>query len=315
MDQTFDNFEVVICDDQSADGTLAYARALAKGDKRFRFIPNPCRFGLGGNWNNCVKYASGEWIKFVFQDDIIKPTCLESLLTACNSEGKLFGFCERDVIFENGTPQAMQDWFIGHKRRLKADYQAGPVVSAEQVVRLAVRDLSQNLVGEPVVTLISKQLFQASHGFDDALIQLCDWDLWFRVMVNHGAAFIPRSLAVFRVHAETTTVRNQEKREFRMGILDRLVLRYKFAFDKHFKSARDPHLTGTSILSLRKECAALAAAAWSQARNSDKCGNNPLIEEWTNVISHYPGLQIIAGLGTVFALGGRIKRGIRHYIR
>ena len=39
--QTFGDFEVLICDDQSSDGTLDYARELAKGDKRFRFIANP----------------------------------------------------------------------------------------------------------------------------------------------------------------------------------------------------------------------------------------------------------------------------------
>lgn len=162
--QTFGKFEVVICDDQSSDGTLEFARSLAKGDNRFRFIPNPRRFGLVGNWNNCVKHAHGEWIKFIFQDDIIEPSCIEQLLAACTREGKLFGFSERDFLFENGTPEALRKWFVGHKRRLHFDYQAGPIISAEQAVRLAVRDLSYNLVGEPTVTLINKKLFQDFRG-------------------------------------------------------------------------------------------------------------------------------------------------------
>ncbi len=73
--QSFQDFEVVICDDQSSDGTLDFARELAQGDERFRFIPNPQRFGLVGNWNNCIALSRGDWIKFVFQDDIIAPTC------------------------------------------------------------------------------------------------------------------------------------------------------------------------------------------------------------------------------------------------
>lgn len=69
--QTLADYEVLICDDQSSDGTIDEVRRLADGDLPFRIISNPKRFGLVGNWNNCVEQARGEWIKFVFQDDVI----------------------------------------------------------------------------------------------------------------------------------------------------------------------------------------------------------------------------------------------------
>jgi glycosyltransferase involved in cell wall biosynthesis len=312
--QTFPDFEVLVCDDQSSDGTLDYARELAEGDERFRFIPNPRRFGLVGNWNNCVQQARGEWIKFVFQDDIISPSCLEKLLAACRRENKLFGFCERDFIFEEGTAEIPRHWFTGHKQRLRTDYQAGPVISPQQATRLAINDPAHNLVGEPTVTLINKKVFQELRGFDEALIQLCDSDFWCRVIVSYGAVFVPESLATFRIHSAATTVRNHAKREFRMIHLDPLVLRYKFAFDGHFKQARDPQITGKSVASLRRECAEAAAAVWFRARKSDKSGDDSLVKEWAVVKSQYPGIQTIAYIGRGLGFMNRVKNGIKRRV-
>src|SRR5438552_10457927 len=104
--QSFKDFEVVICDDQSSDGTLDFARELAKGDKRCRFIQNPSRFGLVGNWNNCIALSRGEWIKFVFQDDLLLPNCLERMVTVANGGPSRFVACRRDFRFEaNTTPE------------------------------------------------------------------------------------------------------------------------------------------------------------------------------------------------------------------
>jgi glycosyltransferase involved in cell wall biosynthesis len=313
--QTFDGFEVVICDDQSSDGTLDLAKQLAGDDQRFRFISNPRRFGLVGNWNNCVQQASGDWIKFVFQDDIIAPACVEKLLAACQRENKLFGFCERDFIFEAGTTEKLRDWFAGHKQRLRTDYQADPLINAQQAARLAVNDPGHNLVGEPTVTLINKKLFQELGGFDEALIQICDLDFWCRAMANYGAVFVPESLATFRIHANATTSQNFSKREFRMTMLDPLVFQYKFAFTDDFKSARNPQFTGKSIMAIRWECMNFAARALRHANYIyNKSGDDSLIKEWKTVTSHYRHLHVVATVGRGFEFLLRIKNGIKRRI-
>lgn len=213
--QTLTDFEVVICDDQSSDGTLDFARLLAQGDARFRFISNSRRLGLVGNWNNCVDEARGEWIKFVFQDDTISPSCIETLLDACKRTGKPFSFCQRDFIFENGTPDATREFYLAHRRRLRADYDVGSVIGPEYFIRIAAHEPRHNFVGEPTVTLIHRSVFREIGLFDDALIQLCDAEFWCRVVINYGAVFIPESLAAFRIHAAATTRLNHRDRAFR----------------------------------------------------------------------------------------------------
>lgn len=315
--QTFTDFEVVICDDESSDGTLAYARELAQGDVRFRFIANPRRFGLVGNWNNCIKQARGEWIKFVFQDDLIAPTCVEKLFSACEQAGKTFSFCAREFIFDDGVSAELRNWFSGHKQRLQSDYQSSPVIDAQTAARTAVREPTHNLVGEPTVALINRSVLRELGNFDEALIHICDAEFWSRVMVNQGAVFVPESLAAFRIHAKATTALNLGKRAYRMGVLDPLVIRYRFAFDRHFKPVRDPQLTGKSIRSLRMECASTAAHAWKQARLSveskDRSSFNAFTE-WKSVTSHCPGLQVVAQCGRVINFYRRVKMGISRRI-
>ena len=138
--QTFQNFEVVICDDQSSDGTLDFARELARGDNRFRFIQNQRRLGLAGNWNRSISAARGEWIKFVFQDDIIAPTCVEKLLQACERSGESFAFCARNFIFGNGIVPWMSQWFPKHQSELDAMYLNQPIIKAEWALKMALRE-------------------------------------------------------------------------------------------------------------------------------------------------------------------------------
>jgi len=312
--QSFTNFEVVVCDDQSSDGTLDCARELADGDERFRFISNPRRLGLAGNWNNCVQEARGEWIKFVFQDDTIAPCCLEMLLDACVRHGKPFGFCQRDFIFENGTSEKQRAFLIEHQQRLFSDYHASAVIGPELAIRLSAKEPHHNLAGEPTATLISKSVFREIGGFDEILIQLCDTEFWSRAMIHYGAAFVPESLAAFRVHPKATTHVNLRERSYRGQVLDPLVIRYQIAFAPEFKPIRNRKISGLSTLGLWLRCASYAAAAWNEGRRipneSPEKLPGSVLAEWNLVKSRCPGLQVLSVLGQVIRVGHRLRMSI-----
>jgi hypothetical protein len=55
--QTFSDFELIIADDASSDGTVEIARAYAAADPRVRFCPNERRLGLAENHNRVVELA------------------------------------------------------------------------------------------------------------------------------------------------------------------------------------------------------------------------------------------------------------------
>jgi glycosyltransferase involved in cell wall biosynthesis len=298
--QSFRDFEVVVCDDQSSDGTLDLARELAQGDARFRFIANPRRFGLVGNWNNCIALSRGQWVKFVFQDDIIAPMCVEKLLHACELTGKPFSFCARDFIFEDGTSESIRQWFLRHQAGLDSRYLNQAAIEADEAGRVALQDPGNNPVGEPTVTLIRRSVFERVGLFDGALIQLCDTEFWFRIMSNLGAAWVPERLARFRLHGKAATSANRDKNVFRMLTLDPLIVRYRFAFDRHFSNLRTSGLGGQSGFAIWRECAAAAYRAKRKAcqgaRSSDGAAPS-LMTEWKAAASVCPRLDLLARMG------------------
>ena len=53
LKQTFDDFELIICDDASSDNSLEIIENLAKKDKRIKVITNSKNLGLANSLNNC----------------------------------------------------------------------------------------------------------------------------------------------------------------------------------------------------------------------------------------------------------------------
>jgi len=62
LQQTFDDFEILIIDDCSADGTEATVKPYALRNPRIRFTVNPENLGMVRNWNLCLAEARGKYI-------------------------------------------------------------------------------------------------------------------------------------------------------------------------------------------------------------------------------------------------------------
>lgn len=77
--QTISDWELIVSDDESGDSeTWSYLCELQKSDPRVHVIKNTGAHGQAGNVNNCLRRARGEWIKPLFDDDVLLPQCLEA---------------------------------------------------------------------------------------------------------------------------------------------------------------------------------------------------------------------------------------------
>jgi len=74
--QTFPDWELVICDDGSTDGTRALAEHYAEADPRIRVISQANR-GSGGAYNTAVRSARSDLIVMISADDLLLPEHLE----------------------------------------------------------------------------------------------------------------------------------------------------------------------------------------------------------------------------------------------
>lgn len=97
--QTFQDFEAIVVDDGSTDGSAAIASEFAKKDSRIRIVSQENK-GLSEARNAGLDVAQGEWITFVDSDDAIATGFLQALVDAANTTGADIA-CSGKSDFEN----------------------------------------------------------------------------------------------------------------------------------------------------------------------------------------------------------------------
>ena len=79
LNQTFNDFELIIINDCSTDNSLNIINSYAKKDKRIRIINNEKNMGCGMGRYIGISEAKGDYIAFIDGDDYVDKTYLEKL--------------------------------------------------------------------------------------------------------------------------------------------------------------------------------------------------------------------------------------------
>lgn len=87
--QSFSDFEVVMVDDGSTDGSARIAREFEERDQRFHLVQQP-NGGLGCARNTGIDRSVGDTMLFLDSDDVLPPDALRLLLTALDASGSDF---------------------------------------------------------------------------------------------------------------------------------------------------------------------------------------------------------------------------------
>jgi len=235
LTQSFSNYQVIIVDDQSSDNTWEILTQYASQDDRIQLFKNEHNLGLVGNWNRCIKLSDGEWIKFVFQDDIIRPDCLELMLETAHIDMP-FVLCRRDFFFHSEIDDATKKYYMNIPR-LDELFSGADLISQNQICHAVLTDV-RNFFGEPTSTLIHRSVFQRFGLFNPAMVQLCDLEYWIRVSINTGIKYIRDPLVKFRVHPSSTSSKNNDNQSYRSNHMDRLILLHEFAYNPFYRALR-----------------------------------------------------------------------------
>ncbi|HZH26465.1 MAG TPA: glycosyltransferase family A protein [Azospirillaceae bacterium] len=106
LDQTFGDFELVVCDNASTDRTAEIVQDLASRDKRIRYHRNAENIGAAPNWNKAFRLSTAPYFKWASHDDVHEPTYLERTLAVmrqdpgivlCHTRTRLVDEDERDL--------------------------------------------------------------------------------------------------------------------------------------------------------------------------------------------------------------------------
>lgn len=89
--QTFEDFELIISDNASTDGTADICRLYASKDPRIRYVRNELNIGAAGNFNQVFRLATTSYFRWATADDLFPPDSLEHCLKLleCHPEAVL----------------------------------------------------------------------------------------------------------------------------------------------------------------------------------------------------------------------------------
>ena len=205
--QTLGDFEVLVVDDASDDDTVARARSVA--DPRVRVVACGRNVGLSANWNRAASLSRGRFVKYLLQDDLLYPRCLERLVAPALARDDVdLVFSPRDLIFEDpDSPEARE--FRLHSSSLHRAYPRLLPLNAKGSLSapwIGAHCLG-NWIGEPTAVLVRREALERHGGFHVRMKQLVDMEMWARLAFHGAVAFVDEPLSAFRVHARSASRR------------------------------------------------------------------------------------------------------------
>jgi len=199
LNQTLQDFEIVIIDDASKDHTQEVIANF--NDARIKAIHNQFSKGDAGTRNIGVINSNGEYIAFLDDDDEWLPEKLK--IQTClldNSPPEVGGFCTHSYIIET---------------------ESGRVSSVFNPER---SDLTKENFIRTSSILLRRECFEQCGLFDESMPTSSDYDMWIRISKKFSFEIIKTPLVRYRINENSLTFN-----------YDKMVIGREILFEKHDK--------------------------------------------------------------------------------
>lgn len=207
LEQSFQDWELLVYDSYSDDGAWEYIRELASREPRMRAWQGP-REGTPGSWSPCVREARGEYVYIATSDDTMPPDCLEKLVAALDAHPDCdVAHCRLRAIDENGRDVAStwEWWSQGSVFALSS----GPLLHCLHVRRAPFDGLLHLQGGSVYVSitqlLIRRSLFDRIGFFESTWGSVGDFNWSMRAGLVANTVHVPDTWGGWRVHADQAT--------------------------------------------------------------------------------------------------------------
>jgi glycosyltransferase involved in cell wall biosynthesis len=205
LGQTSQDFEVILLDDCSTDGSQSVLREYA-ADPRVRMEFNEKNSGSTfKQWNKGVRLARGKYVWIAESDDYADERFLERLVGVLDAEPDVtFAYCRSWRICE-GQPNTFADDYLDSvdARRWKSDF----VTDGREECRKYFVQI--NPVPNASAVVFRKTIYERAGGADESLRLCGDWKLWVSMAIKGRIAYVAEPLNYYRFHG--ASVRNWSK--------------------------------------------------------------------------------------------------------
>ena len=190
LDQTYQDFEIIITDDGSSDGTVNVIRKF--DNSRIQLYTHANNKGVCATINNCIQKAAGEYIAVLNSDDIWEPTKLEKQVAYLDSHPEI-GAVFSKVAFIDAASDLIGFEKLPHSRTFEKE-------NRSRYEWLKYFFFSGNCLCHPSI-LIRKKCHEYVGLYNKRMFNLHDLDMWVRLCFKYEIHILDEKLVRFRIRA------------------------------------------------------------------------------------------------------------------
>jgi glycosyltransferase involved in cell wall biosynthesis len=190
LKQEYADFELVVCDNASTDGTPELCQRYA--DPRLRYVRHEQLVGQAENWNRCLDLARGDYVILLHADDVLLPPFLSRAAEVMGRDAAVgLVHCAVQHIDPDGAPMCVH--------RLYDEDRIDPgEVRFRQL-------LEQGCLINPAGVLVRRTIYEAVGRFTTEIVWGVDWHMWLRASLRGPVGYLAEPLALYRQHPHSGT--------------------------------------------------------------------------------------------------------------
>ena len=182
LSQRLNDFEVIIIDDGSNDGTDTLE--LLRSDHRIRYCKKHQNYGVSKARNTGIQLSTGKWIALLDSDDEWTPDKLHQQIEWLNKNSSFQIAQSKEIWIRNGQ-------------------RVNPPISHEKFQGDLFEASLKRCMITPSSVIFTRELIEIVGGFNESLPACEDYDLWLRITCNHLIGLVPQfHLRRFSGHAD-----------------------------------------------------------------------------------------------------------------
>lgn len=189
--QTFHDFEIIVVDDCSTDGSLEEIEEFTKNDQRVKIFKNQENKGVGYTKKRCVELAEGEICGFVDPDDALMPDALETNIEVYNKKNIVAAYS--------------QFYLCDEELNIKKTFRNSTEIKNKNVFFFNV-----NFEVAHFFTF-KKEKYLETDGINAELSSAVDQDLYLKLYEKGDFYFINRPLYLYRLHEKGVSQEKSKK--------------------------------------------------------------------------------------------------------
>jgi glycosyltransferase involved in cell wall biosynthesis len=223
--QSFRDWELLVYDSHSTDGSWEFISAMAAHEPRARAWQGP-RAGTPGSWTPCVRQARGDYVYIATSDDTMPGDCLEKLVAALDAHPECdIAHCPLNPIDEHGRcVESISDWW--RSGSMFAD-SSGDLLTRPHIRRAPFDGLLHLLGGSVYVSitqlLIRRSLFDRIGYFESTWGSIGDFNWSMRAGLVANVIHVPDTWGGWRVHSSQATAGVDLKSAEHARRIDRMI--------------------------------------------------------------------------------------------